>query len=76
MATFRFLLAGGLFALTLLFRSIKKSGSRALVHRGDVPILALLAVSGVALFYLAQYNGIRMAGASIVGSRRALYKVF
>jgi drug/metabolite transporter (DMT)-like permease len=64
-ATFRFLLAGGLFALTLLARMVRKSGDRAFVHRRDLPILALLAVSGVALFYLAQYIGIEMAGASI-----------
>jgi len=64
-ATFRFLLAGGLFALTLLLRAVKKSGDRAFVHRGDLPILALLAVSGVTFFYLAQYTGIKMAGASI-----------
>ncbi len=64
-ATFRFLLAGGLFALTLTVKAFRKSSGRSLVHKGDLPILALLAVSGVTLFYLAQYTGIKMAGADI-----------
>lgn len=64
-ATFRFLLAGGLFALTLLLKAVKNSRDRAIVHRGDLPTLAMLAVSGVTFFYLAQYTGIKMAGASI-----------
>lgn len=64
-ATFRFLLAGGLFALTLLLKAVKNLRDRAIVHRGDLPTLAMLAVSGVTFFYLAQYTGIKMAGASI-----------
>jgi len=64
-ATFRFLLAGGLFALTLVLRRIRKSGDRAFIEKGDLPVLALLALSGVTFFYLSQYTGINMAGASI-----------
>ena len=64
-ATFRFLLAGGLFALTLLLRRIRKSGDRVLAERSDLPVLAFLALSGVTFFFLAQYTGIKMASASI-----------
>jgi len=64
-ATFRFLLAGGLFVVALLLKAVRKSGDKPFFHRGDLPILALLAVSGITFFYLAQYIGIKMAGASI-----------
>jgi len=64
-ATFRFLLAGGLFAVALLLRRIRRSGDRVFVARGDLPVLAFLALSGVTFFFLAQYTGIKMAGASI-----------
>lgn len=64
-ATFRFLLAGGLFIVILMLKAVRKSGDPVFVHRGDLPILASLAVSGITLFYLAQYVGIAMAGASI-----------
>jgi len=64
-ATFRFLLAGGLFALTLVLRRVRKSGDRVLVERGDLPVLVSLALSGVTFFFLAQYTGIKLAGASI-----------
>ncbi len=64
-ATFRFLLAGGLFALLLVLRRVRKSGDRVLVERSDLPVLVFLALSGVTFFFLAQYTGIKMAGASI-----------
>jgi drug/metabolite transporter (DMT)-like permease len=64
-ATFRFLLAGGLFVVILMLKAVRKSGDRSFVKRGDLPILVSLAVSGITLFYLAQYIGIEMAGASI-----------
>jgi drug/metabolite transporter (DMT)-like permease len=64
-ATFRFLLAGGLFAMTLFLRRIRKSGDRVLVEMSDLPVLVFLALSGVTFFFLAQYTGIKMAGASI-----------
>jgi len=64
-ATFRFLLAGGLFALMLMLRRIRKSGDPAFIEIKDLPNMALLALSGVTFFFLAQYTGIKMAGASI-----------
>jgi len=64
-ATFRFLLAGGLFALILMLRRIRKSGDPAFIEIKDLPNMALLALSGVTFFFLAQYTGIKMAGASI-----------
>ena len=64
-ATFRFLIAGGLFLLALL---LKKNGERTyklLLEGKDAPTLVLLALIGVTFFYAAQYTGIQMASASI-----------
>jgi len=64
-ATFRFLIAGGLFLLALL---LKKNGERTynlLVKRKHAPTLLFLALIGVTFFYAAQYTGIQMASASI-----------
>jgi drug/metabolite transporter (DMT)-like permease len=64
-ATYRFLLAGGLFVLTFAFRRKHKSESRMRIERRDLPVLVFLALSGVTFFFMAQYTGISMAGASI-----------
>jgi drug/metabolite transporter (DMT)-like permease len=64
-ATYRFLLAGGLFVLALVFRRKIKSESRMRIEVRDLPVFVFLALSGVTLFFLAQYTGISMAGASI-----------
>jgi drug/metabolite transporter (DMT)-like permease len=64
-ATFRFLIAGGLFLLVLLFKKSTKRNYKLLVERKDYPTLLLLALSGVTFFFIAQYTGIQMAGASI-----------
>ena len=64
-ATFRFLLAGGLFALTLVLKRIQKSEDRTFIKIKDLPNMALLALSGVTFFFLAQYTGLKLAGASI-----------
>jgi len=60
-ATFRFLIAGGLFSIVLLgkkqsYRSVKKK---------DLPTLLLLALSGITFFFTAQYTGIQLASAAI-----------
>lgn len=64
-ATFRFLIAGGLFLTTLLFKKSRERDYRLLVEGKDVPTLSFLALTGVTFFFTAQYTGIQMAGASI-----------
>jgi len=64
-ATFRFLLAGGLFLAVLLFKKNRKRNYRLLVEKKDAPTLLFLALSGVTFFFATQYTGIQMAGATI-----------
>jgi len=64
-ATFRFLMAGGLFATALAFNKSRNRDFTAFVERRDFLKLLLLALTGVTFFFAAQYTGIQMAGASI-----------
>jgi drug/metabolite transporter (DMT)-like permease len=64
-ATFRFIAAGALFILSLLFIRVRNSRYRLAVDKSDVPLFLLLALTGVTFFFIAQYTGIEMAGASI-----------
>jgi len=64
-ATLRFLIAGGLFLVALLLKKNTKRSYR-LIEMRDAPKLLLLALTGVTLFFTAQYTGIQMAVASIV----------
>ncbi len=64
-ATFRFLIAGGLFLVALFLKKNRDGGYRLLVNGRDVPRLLLLALTGVTIFFTAQYTGIRMAGATM-----------
>ena len=64
-ATFRFLTAGGLFAIALLLNKSRKEDYALLVERRDFPKLVFLALTGVTFFFVAQYTGIQMASASI-----------
>ena len=64
-ATFRFLVAGCLFVIVLFLYGIKNRNYAILVERKDVPTLIVLSFSGVTLFFIAQYTGIKMANASI-----------
>jgi len=64
-ATFRFLIAGGLFLFALLFNRNRNHDYRLLVERKDVPRMLFLALTGITFFFTAQYTGIKMAGASI-----------
>ncbi len=63
-ATFRFLVAGGLFLVWLLVKK-RRSPKYGLIGKGDAPRFLLLALTGVTFFFSAQYTGIQMAGASI-----------
>lgn len=64
-ATFRFLLAGALFLPVLLLNKIRNREYRLFIERKDVPVLLLLALTGVTFYFIVQYTGIKMAGASI-----------
>ena len=64
-ATFRFLVAGGLFVLILLLNKKRKSDYMVSVERSDVPAMLFLALTGVTFFFIIQYTGIQMASASI-----------
>ena len=64
-ATFRFLVAGGLFLIVLLFKKNRQSDYRLAIERMDLFKVLLLALTGVTIFFTAQYTGIQMAGASI-----------
>lgn len=64
-ATFRFLIAGGLFLVALLFKRRARRNCKILFEMKDAPTLLLLALTGVTFFFTAQYTGIQMAGASI-----------
>jgi drug/metabolite transporter (DMT)-like permease len=63
-ATYRFLIAGGLFLVAGLVRK-RRSNYELLPETKDVPALLILALTGVTFFFTAQYTGIKMAGASI-----------
>ena len=64
-ATFRFLIAGGLFLVALLFEKNMDPDYRLLVEKKDFPTLLFLAFTGVTFFFTLQYTGIQMAGASV-----------
>jgi drug/metabolite transporter (DMT)-like permease len=63
-ATFRFLVAGLLFSVVLLFRTKRRNGYKHIDVK-DLPKVLFLALSGVTFFFTAQYTGIQMAGAAI-----------
>jgi len=64
-ATFRFLIAGGLFFIALLFRKSAEQDFRLLVEKKDSITLLFLALTGATFFFAAQYTGVQLAGASI-----------
>ena len=64
-ATFRFLIAGALFTMALLVDKSRNRSHGLLIAKKDVPVLLLLALTGVTFFFIAQYTGIKMAGPSV-----------
>lgn len=64
-ATFRFLVAGVFFAALLILRKARNSSYSLSVNKRDAPRLVALAFLGITFFFMAQYTGIQMAGASI-----------
>jgi drug/metabolite transporter (DMT)-like permease len=71
-ATFRFLVAGALFTLTLAYAKMRDRRYKLAVDKKDVPMLLLLALTGVTFFFIAQYTGIEMAGASVAAILQTL----
>lgn len=64
-ATFRFLVAGGLFVAALVLIKSRNPSYTVLVGGRDFLRLLILALSGVTFFFAVQYTGIQLAGASI-----------
>ena len=64
-ATFRFLVAGVFFAVTLLIKRGVNRSYRLGIERKDFLRLLALALTGVTVFFVVQYTGIALAGASI-----------
>src|SRR3989304_6084294 len=65
LATFRFLVAGGLFLIAILFEKKRNANYRLAVDKKDAPTLLFLSLTGVTVFFIIQYTGIEMAGPSI-----------
>jgi drug/metabolite transporter (DMT)-like permease len=64
-ATFRFLVAGALFILALIFLKIKKRKNLLLFEGKDTLMYIFLSLVGVTFFFTIQYMGIELAGASV-----------
>jgi len=64
-ATFRFLVAGAFFALALAIIKFRKHQYRVFVAWKDMPLLLVLGLIGITFFFMAQYVGIQLAGASV-----------
>jgi drug/metabolite transporter (DMT)-like permease len=59
------LIAGALFILARLVDKAHNQNRRLLIARKDARVFLLLALSGVTFFFIAQYTGIELAGASV-----------
>jgi len=55
-ATFRFLIAGGLFIIAVLVEKGKNRDYKLLIEKKDLPAMLLLALTGVTFFFIAQYT--------------------
>jgi drug/metabolite transporter (DMT)-like permease len=64
-AAFRFLVAGSFFVVALALIKIGKPQYRVFVEWKDVPFLFILGLVGITFFFIAQYTGIQLAGASV-----------
>ncbi len=63
-ATFRFLIAGALFLIALILNKTRRADYHILAEPKDMITLLILSLTGVTLFFMAQYTGIKMANAS------------
>jgi drug/metabolite transporter (DMT)-like permease len=64
-ATFRFLIAGGLFIVALALNKSRNHDYTVLVERKDFLRLLFLGLTGVTFFFAVQYTGIQLASPSI-----------
>jgi drug/metabolite transporter (DMT)-like permease len=64
-ATFRFIIAGIFFVLSLLLIKSKRPQYNIFVELKDSPTLIVLGLIGITFFFIVQYTGIQMAGASV-----------
>ncbi len=64
-ATFRFLIASAFFVGALALIKFRKQKYRVFVEWKDMPMLLVLGLVGITFFFIAQYLGIQMAGASV-----------
>ena len=64
-ATFRFLVAGALFLVALVVRKVRRPLSLVLFEGKDILVFVGLSLVGVTFFFIAQYVGIELAGASV-----------
>ena len=64
-ATFRFLVAGAQFLLALLVGKARNRNYSLKVELKDISVIVFLGLTGITLFFVAQYTGIKLAGASI-----------
>jgi len=65
LATFRFVVAGAFFVGVLAIIKFGKPQYRVVVEWKDIPALLVLGLVGITFFFIAQYSGIQMAGASV-----------
>ena len=64
-ATFRFLVAGALFLAALLFKRVRRRSYSLLFEKKDALVFVVLSLIGVTIFFIVQYMGIELAGASV-----------
>ncbi len=64
-ATFRFLVAGALFLVALVVMKVRRPLSVVLFERKDILVFVGLSLVGVTFFFIVQYVGIELAGASV-----------
>lgn len=64
-ATYRFLIAGALFILALVFNKTRNKDYKLSIDKREFPALVVLSLTGVTFFFTAQYTGIKLASASL-----------
>ena len=64
-ATFRFLLAGALFLVALVVMKVRRPLNPILFEAKDMRVFVFLSLVGVTFFFIIQYVGIELAGASV-----------
>jgi drug/metabolite transporter (DMT)-like permease len=71
-ATFRFLIAGAFFMGLIALIKFRNRQYRVFVEWKDIPLFLVLGLIGITFFFIAQYLGIQLAGASVAAILVAL----